>query len=354
MQLTSDITITKSSESRIHEVDFSHLEFGRHTTDHMFVADYKNGEWQSPQIIPYSNLSLNPVTLALHYGQTVFEGMKAFRMKDKRVSIFRPFKHLERFNTSLTRMCMPNVPEDLFIHGIHKLVEIDRAWVPSEEGSSLYIRPFMIASEERFGVKVSDEYKFIIVAGPVGPYYATPLRLKVEREYVRAARGGTGYAKCGGNYGGAFLPTQLAKQDGYDQVMWTDATEHKYIEECGTMNLLFRINDLIVTPTLSSSILDGVTRDSILTLAGNMDFEIEKRQVSVEEISEAFKGNIMREAFGAGTAAVVAPVQTINIDGEDFDLPAWNEESFMMQVKLKLSNIRRGVDADNYEWNYII
>jgi branched-chain amino acid aminotransferase len=212
----------------------------------------------------------------------------------------------------------------------------------------------MIASEERFGVKVSDEYKFIIVAGPVGPYYATPLRLKVEREYVRAARGGTGYAKCGGNYGGAFLPTQLAKQDGYDQVMWTDATDHKYIEECGTMNLLFRINDLIVTPTLSSSILDGVTRDSILTLAGNMDFEIEKRQVSVEEISEAFKGNIMREAFGAGTAAVVAPVQTINIDGEDFDLPAWNEESFMMQVKLKLSNIRRGVNADNYEWNYII
>jgi branched-chain amino acid aminotransferase len=212
----------------------------------------------------------------------------------------------------------------------------------------------MIASEERFGVKVSDEYKFIIVAGPVGPYYATPLRLKVEREYVRAARGGTGYAKCGGNYGGAFLPTQLAKQDGYDQVMWTDATEHKYIEECGTMNLLFRINDVIVTPTLSSSILDGVTRDSILTLAGDMDFAVEKRQVSIEEISNGFKGNTMREAFGAGTAAVVAPVQTINIDGEDFDLPAWNEESFMMQVKLKLSNIRRGVDADNYEWNYII
>jgi branched-chain amino acid aminotransferase len=174
----------------------------------MLVADYRNGEWQAPAIMPFSNLSLSPVTLALHYGQTVFEGMKAFKMTDGRISVFRPYKHHERFNISLNRMCMPAVSEELFVHGIHKLIELDHAWVPSAEGSSLYIRPFMIASEARFGVKVSDEYKFIIVAGPVGPYYSKLLKVNMEMEFVRAAKGGTGYAKCGGNYGGAFYPTQ--------------------------------------------------------------------------------------------------------------------------------------------------
>jgi branched-chain amino acid aminotransferase len=280
--------------------------------------------------------------------------MKAFRMKDGQINIFRPFKHHERFNISLTRMCMPPVPEELFIHAIEKFAELDQAWVPSSTGASLYIRPFMFASEARFGVKVSEEYKFIIVAGPVGPYYAKPLRLKVEREFARAAKGGTGYAKCGGNYGGAFYPTQLAKEQGYDQVIWTDAAEHKYIEESGTMNVMFVINKTIVTPALSSSILDGVTRDSILTLATDMGYAVAERPVSVSEIKIALEDGTMREAFGAGTAAVVATIQTINIDGEDFDLPAWDESSFMMKVKNKLSNIRYGTEADLHEWNYMI
>lgn len=354
MNITDEIAIQKASTSKIEEVDFNHLEFGKYTTDHMLVADFKQGEWQPPAIVPYSNLSLNPVTLGLHYGQTVFEGMKAFRMKDGRINIFRPFKHLERFNISLIRMCMPVVSEELFVTGMHKFVETDRDWVPSAEGASLYIRPFMFASEPRFGVKVSEEYKFIIVAGPVGPYYAKPLRLKVEREFVRAAKGGTGYAKCGGNYGGAFYPTALAKEEGFDQVIWTDAIEHSYIEESGTMNVMFVINNTIVTPALSSSILDGVTRSSILTMAADMGYAIEERSVSVAEVKSALQQGNMQEAFGAGTAAVVAPIISISVDGENFVLPGWDESSFMMKAKRRLSNIRRGIEADVFEWNYAV
>jgi branched-chain amino acid aminotransferase len=354
MQLTSDIKIRKNAASRISEVDFKNLEFGKHVTDHMLVADFENNSWQTAEIMPYAPLSLDPVTLALHYGQTVFEGMKAFRMKDGQVNIFRPYKHFERFNISLTRMCMPNVPEELFINGLHKLIALDQEWIPGEEGSSLYIRPFMFASEARFGVKASASYKFMIVAGPVGPYYSKPLHVKVEREYVRAAPGGTGYAKCGGNYGGAFYPTQLAKDEGYDQVIWTDAVSHNYLEESGTTNIMLVISGKLVTPSLSSSILDGVTRDSILTLAADLGYETEERAISVDELRNALKNETISEAFGAGTAAVIAPIKSIGIDGIIFELPPVNNSQLMMMVKKKLSDIRRGYEPDVHEWNYLV
>jgi branched-chain amino acid aminotransferase len=297
---------------------------------------------------------MSPAMLSLHYGQSVFEGMKAFKNKDGDICIFRPQKHSERLNKSLARMCMPEIPEDLFIHSLHAIVETDKDWIPSTEGASLYIRPFVFAFEPRLGVKIADHFKFFILTSPAGAYFSKPTKLKVEKTFVRAAEGGTGFAKCAGNYGGAFYPTQLARQQGFDQVLWTDAKEHKYIDEAGVMNVMFVINGKLITPQLTSALLDGVTRDSILKLAPTLGTTVEERRVSVEEIEEAFKKGTISEAFGTGTAAVVSPIATINIDGKDYNLPTAGPESFQQRVKQKLNNIRLGHEADLYGWNYII
>src|SRR4051812_47274501 len=245
MEIVSGITVRKTKYSRAGQIDFDNLEFGKYVSDHMLIADFAHGQWQQPQIVPYANLSLNPSTLALHYGQTVFEGMKAFRTHDGRVNIFRIERHYERFARSLDRMCMAIPPKEIFIEGLARLVELDNAWVPKKRGAALYLRPFVYASEAKFGVKISDQYRFIIFTGPVPELYARPIKVKVETHYARAAKGGTGFAKCGGNYGGAFYPTQLARQQGYDQVLWTDARENKFIEESGMMNVMFVIKDTI-------------------------------------------------------------------------------------------------------------
>ena len=354
MELSATIPVRRSTHSRIHEVDFNHLEFGKHISDHMLVCDYANGQWQSPQIVPYANLALSPSALAFHYGQTVFEGMKAFRMNDGRVSIYRIDRHYDRLVRSLERMCMAVIPKEIFVDGMMQLVGLDAAWVPSQPGTALYIRPFMIASEARFGVKISDEYRFIIFTGPVPSLYNEPIRVKVENHYIRAARGGTGFAKCGGNYGGAYLPTRQARQEGYDQVLWTDALENKFIEESGMMNVLFVINDTLVTPPLSDSILDGVTRDSLLTLARDLGYATAERSVSVDELEKAFRDGTIMEAFGAGTAAVVAPIQTIHINGINHDLPAYHSGSMLYQLKHKLGGIRTGLEPDLHSWNFIL
>ncbi|MBI2729698.1 MAG: branched-chain amino acid aminotransferase [Sphingobacteriales bacterium] len=351
MQLTQDIIVRKVRKSRISEVDFSKLEFGKYTSDHMLVCDYYDGEWQTPQLVPFANLSLSPTTLALHYGQSVFEGMKAFRMKDGAINIFRTEKHYERLVKSLERMCMQVPPKEVFMEGLMELVKLDNAWVPGEAGASLYIRPFVFASEAKYGVKVADEYRFIIFSGPVGTYYAKPLRVKVEREFIRAAKGGTGYAKCAGNYGGAFYPTQLARENGFDQVLWTDARENKYIEESGTMNVMFVIDGKLITPALSDSILDGVTRDSLIQLAKERGVEVEERRISTDELESAFRNNLITEAFGAGTAAVVAPINLIHIDGVDYKLPFYTVNSLMNQLKQQLEDIRTGRVADVHGWN---
>lgn len=354
MEILTDFMVRKTPHSRIHEVDFDNLEFGKYVSDHMLVCDYANGEWQSPSIVPFANLSLSPTALALHYGQTVFEGMKAFRMIDDGISIFRMNKHYERFVRSLERMCMAVPTPELFIEGLQKLVEVDKEWVPRKPGSALYLRPFVYATEAKFGVKISEQYRFVIFTGPVPELYSRSIRVKVETEYIRAARGGTGFAKCGGNYGAAFYPTQLARKKGYDQVLWTDGRDHQYIEESGMMNVMFVINDRLVTAPLSDSILDGVTRESLLVIANDMGYETEERPISLDELMSAFAEGTITEAFGAGTAAVVAPIATININGIDYNLPEYSQQNLMFQIKQRLERMRTGKDGDIYGWNYIV
>lgn len=352
--LTPSFQIEKTKQSRISEVDFQNLEFGKIISDHMILADYRDGKWAEPRIVPFGDLRMSPAMLSLHYGQSVFEGMKAFYMNNGKINIFRPHRHHDRLQRSLARMCMPGIPEDMFIQSLHALVELDKAWIPKGEGASLYLRPVVFATESRLGVKVADEYKFIILTTPAGAYLNKPFRLKVEDTYVRTAEGGPGFAKCAGNYGGAFYPSQLAKQQGFDQVLWTDHKEHKYIDEVGMMNVMFMIGGKLVTPKLSTAILDGVTRDSILTLAKDMGVPTEERRVSIDELEAGFKDGTVSEAFGAGTAAVVATIALINIRGTDYKITPPSENSFQNRVKEKLNQARLGAAPDVHGWNYVI
>jgi branched-chain amino acid aminotransferase len=353
MELTDEIVVRKTTQSRLQEVDFNKLGFGNYVADHMLISHFANGQWESPQIIPFGDITLSPTTLALHYGQSVFEGLKAFRLDDGRINLFRVQKHYERMVRSLNRMCMATVPEEIFVEGLRRLVEVDKDWIPSQPGSSLYIRPLMFASEAKFGVKISDQYIFLIFTGPVGPAFSQPLKVKVETNFVRAPRGGTGSAKCAGNYGGAFYPTQQAKNAGYDQVLWTDARENKYIEESGMMNAMFVIDGVLVTPPLSDSILDGVTRDSLLTIAADLGIPYEARPISLVELEHAFRHNTISEAFGAGTAAVVAPIATIHLNGIDHHLPSYGDNAVMYRLKNKMEDIRTGKEEDKHGWNFI-
>lgn len=351
---TASIAVEQTKNSRLKEVDFDNLGFGTYISDHMLVAEYDKGQWSEPKIMPFGNLPMTPAMLSLHYGQAIFEGMKAFRMKDGKINIFRVQRHYQRMLKSLARMCMPGMSEELFTSSLEAIVKCDEKWVPGSEGCSLYIRPVVFASENRLGVKVSDQYLFVIMTSPVGPYFSKPVRLKVELEYVRAAEGGTGFAKCAGNYGGAFYPTQLAREQGFDQVIWTDAKEHKYIDESGAMNIMFVMDGKLVTPQLSSSILDGITRSTLIQLAKDMGITVEERKVSIEEIEKSIQNGKLTEAFGAGTAAVVSPVATINIHGKDLHLPAVTDSALMMRLKKKLNDMRTGIAADVHGWNHIL
>ncbi len=352
--MATSIPVERSTRSRISETDFNNLEFGKYISDHMLVASYKDGQWQEMKVVPYGPLPLTPAMLALHYGQSVFEGLKAFRNSAGEICVFRAARHSERLNRSLERMCMPAVSEEMFIQGIHALLEVDQEWIPTSAGASLYIRPVVFATEARFGVKVSDEYLFVIMTSPVGPYFSKPLRVKVEDHFVRAAEGGAGYAKCAGNYGGAFYPTLLARDEGFDQVLWTDARKHEYIDEAGVMNVMFVMDGKLITPALTSAILDGVTRDSILKLAPTLGIPTEERKISVEEVRRGLEQGTITEAFGAGTAAVVSPIATITIKGVDYQLPQPGTDSFQQRVKRKLTDIRMGLEPDVFGWNYII
>lgn len=345
---------TLTTASRITSVDFSSLEFGKNISDHMLVAIYENGAWGEPEIMPFGDLSLSPAMLSLHYGQSVFEGMKAFRMANGDVNIFRPGRHLDRFNRSLDRMCMPAVPQELFLGGLEELIRVDQKWVPSHEGASLYLRPFCFASESRLGVNIAKKYHFIILTSPAGLYQPKPYRLKVETNYARTVEGGTGFAKCAGNYGGAYYPTRIAVQEGYDQVLWTDGKEHQYVDEVGMMNVMFLIDGILTTPQLNTAILDGITRDSILTLARDLGMKVEERRIKVSEIEAAFKSNKITEAFGTGTAAVVAPIATIHINGTDYTVPEPAADSFQNKVKALLRDIRLGIQPDTHRWNHAI
>ncbi len=327
--------------------------FGEAVTDHMFVAHYANGRWEEGQLLPFGNLSLSPMTLALHYGQSVFEGMKAYRTVQGDISIFRPEKHWERLNISLERFCMPLLPKSVFMQGLEELVQAGGDALPADEGA-LYIRPFVFAIDARFGYRVSETYQFIIFCGPVGPYYARPLKVRVETEYVRAAEGGTGFAKCAGNYGGAIYPTELAKKAGFDQVLWTDSHEHKYIEESGTMNVMFVIDGTLITPPLTTTILDGVTRDSVLQLAKYWHIPVEERKISVEEVENGLLSGVLTEAFGVGTAATVAPIATIGINDNLYQVPHEDSQSLGSRLKNGLNDIRYARTPNVFGWNYYL
>lgn len=348
-----EYTIEISSPAERKVKNAQAIPFGVQPTDHMFMAEFKDGNWQNARIVPFADLQMSPLALCFHYGQTVFEGMKAFLTKDKQVNIFRPEKHHERFNKSLQRMCMPEVPKGLFMEALHQLVQLDAAWIPADEEGALYLRPFVIASEEVIGAKVSEQYLFMIVCTPAYKYYSKPLKVKVEATYVRAAEGGTGAAKCGGNYGGAFFPAQLAKKEGYDQVLWTDSHHHEFIEESGTMNVMFFIDNTLITPPLSGTILDGITRDSLLTLARAKGIAVEERKISYREVQKALENGKKVEAFGAGTAAVIAPIQVLAIGNKEY-LCYIEEDAMMFKLQHALLEIRKGKVPDPYNWNYIL
>ena len=341
------------AQSRLPQIDFANLTFGKEHTDHIFLAEYKDGQWQNARIEPMHMLSLSPFALCLHYGQTVFEGMKAFRMQDGKVNVFRPTKHLKRFNASLERLCMAQVPEELFVPAVAQLAALEQAWIPNSAEASLYMRPFMIATEARIGVKVSEEYLFMVVASPANKYYAKPLRLKVETEFVRAANGGTGFAKCGGNYAAAFFPTEQAKAQGFDQVIWTDARTNSFLEESGTMNIMLIVDGEIHTPALSDSILDGITRDSFLAIARQMGMTVHERRISIAELEGYFEAGKRVEAFGTGTAAVVAPIELIDIGGKEYR-PYLAEDATMYILKQALGEIRTGLRDDTFGWNMVL
>ena len=335
---------------RLAEQDFDHLEFGKAFSDHMFVVDYRDGEWQDAQILPYGDITVSPANSALHYGQAIFEGMKAYHQADGSVALFRPLDNWNRFNKSAERMCMPTIPEELFMQGLRELIRLDAGWVPTFAGSSLYIRPFMFATDGFIGVRPSEAYRFVIFTCPVGLYYNKPLRVRFEQKYVRSAEGGAGFAKNAGNYGAAMYPTKLAQQEGYNQLIWTDASEHQYVEESGTMNAIFVIDGRVITPALSTSILDGVTRRSVLALARDMGLTVEERKVSSREIIAALENGTLEEAFGAGTAATIAPMAVIGYEGHDHELPIAGPNAFSKRVGAALDAIRTGQVADPHGW----
>jgi branched-chain amino acid aminotransferase len=346
------VPVTKAERSRLQDISLENIPFGKYFTDHMLEADYENGEWTNVEIRPYQPLLLNPSLAALHYGQAIFEGIKAYRNPAGEAFIFRPYDNFKRFNISAERMQMPTVPEELFMEGMRSLVALDSNWIPAGENHSLYIRPFMFSSDELIGVRPSETYKFMIIMSPTGPYYSAPMRIYVEEKYTRAAPGGVGYAKAAGNYGASMYVTAEAKKKGYDQVLWTDVYEHKYVQEIGTMNVFFVIGDTAVTPDLSSgTILSGVTRDSIMTILGDMGLRVEEKPVSIDSLIEAYKKGMLKEVFGTGTAATVSLIRELKYKDfvMHFDTDSWKVTP---EIKKRLDDIREGRAADAHGWMF--
>ena len=345
-----DINITKAERSKLQELDLDHLPFGHFFSDHMLEADYEGGEWKNTEIKPYQPLLLNPSVAALHYGQAVFEGIKAYKDRKNNAYIFRPQDNYRRFNISAERMKMPIIPSDIFLEGMRQLVALDKNWIPNKEDHSLYIRPFMFSSDDIIGVRPSDNYKFLIILSPTGPYYNAPMRIYVEEHYVRAVPGGVGFAKAAGNYGSAMLATAEAKRKGYDQVLWTDAFDHKYVQEIGTMNVFFIIGDTAITPDLTlGTILDGVTRSSAITLLKEMGIKVEERRLTIDEIIDAYKSGILHEVFGTGTAATISMIKELRYKDfvMDFEVDKWRTAP---TLKKWLTDIREGRREDKYGW----
>lgn len=350
---TFEIKINKVEESRFKPFESDEINMGRVYTDHMLVCDYKDGAWQTPEIMPYGNMELSPALASLHYGQAIFEGVKAYRQPDGSVAVFRPEANWKRLNVSARRMDMPEIPEEIFIGGLQKLLQTDINWIPGFAETSLYIRPFMFSTDAFIGVKTSDTYRFCIIMSPAGKYYAKPVNIYVQDEFIRAAPGGIGFTKAAGNYGASMYPTHTVKDKGYDQILWTDAFEHKYVQEIGTMNVFFIVDGKAWTPDLKSgTILAGITRDSIITLLKENNIEVEERPISIDELVAAYKEGKLQEAFGSGTAASMSFIQSLTYQDNKLQLKDVSEWTISPKIKALLDDIRYGKIADTHGWRF--
>jgi branched-chain amino acid aminotransferase len=335
--------------SKIASVDFNNLPFGSVYSDHMFECDFKDGAWQNPTIKPYAPIVLDPSAKIFHYGQSIFEGMKAYKDANENVLLFRPLDNCKRLNKSAERLVIPQIPEDIFMDGLKKLLEIDNSWIPTNEGSSLYIRPFMFASGNGFHASPADAYKLVICTAPSGAYFGGKVKVLIEEKYARAANGGVGFAKAGGNYAAQFYPTKLAIDKGYNQVIWTDDNTHEYIEEAGAMNIFIRIHDTLITSPTSDRILDGITRKSIIQIAKDAGIDVEVRKITVSEVVAAAQSGSLKEMFGAGTAAVISPIAGFGYKDSEYELPVL-ENPFATSLKKQITDIQTNKVEDPYGW----
>lgn len=353
MNLTSAATINvqKIETSRIDQVDFNNLVFGQVFTDHMFECDFVDGTWQSPTIKPYGPMSIEPAAKVFHYGQAVFEGMKAYKDEQGKVFLFRPDQNMARINKSSKRLAIPEFPPELFFDALNQLLNLDRDWIKPGLGNSLYLRPFVIATQNGVSASPSNRYKFMIIMSPAQAYYTGDVKVVIAENYSRAADGGVGAAKAAGNYAAQFYPTNLAREIGYQQVIWTDSNEHKYLEEAGTMNVFFRINDTLLTAPTSERILDGVTRKSVIQLAKDAGVDVQVRPVLVSEVVAAAQNGSLKEIFGAGTAAVISPVSAFSYQEKEYSIPV-QEDGFAKKFKADLMNIQHNLAEDKHGWRY--
>lgn len=345
-----EIKIEQTTSSRLNEINFDEIQFGKEFSDHMYVADYYDGEWRDFRIVPFGNISVTPAYFTLHYGQSIFEGMKAHKSPEGDIVLFRPLDNFRRLNRSAERMCIPEMDENQLLEGLKQLLTIDKGWIPNTPDGSLYLRPFIYGTDEYIGVHPSEKYRFILFTCPVNKYYDKPVKVKVETKYARACEGGVGYAKAAGNYAASLYPTKLAEQEGFDQLIWTDAKENKYIEESGTMNLMVIINDTIITPPAGETILGGITRASVLTIAKDLGYKCEERKLSVAEVIEAHKAGTLSDMFGTGTAVTITHVSAFGHEGEIYELPAMEERSISNTLKKELEAIKRGATSTSHDW----
>jgi branched-chain amino acid aminotransferase len=345
------MTIEKAKTSKIGKVDFNRLPFGEIFTDHMMVCDYRDGAWENPRIEPYQPLVLEPSARVFHYGQAVFEGMKAYKDEAGSIWLFRPEENYRRLNSSSKRLAMPEFPEEYFFEGLKTLLKLDQQWIKPGIGNSLYVRPFVIASDPGIIAAPAKQYKFMVICSPAQSYYGGEVRVKIAEKFSRAADGGFGYAKAAGNYAGQFYPTNLAKEEGFQQVVWTDAKTHEYLEEAGTMNVFVRLGETLITSPTSDRILDGVTRKSVIDLAKEAGITVEVRPVAVSELLEGMASGALKELFGSGTAAVINPILGFGYKGKRYDLPV-AEDSYAERLKEQLIDIQYNRREDRFGWRY--
>ena len=346
--------INRVENSKIDSIDFENLTFGKIFTDHMFISKYKNGEWSPGEIKPYENISISPSARALHYGQAIFEGMKCFKSEEDELFLFRPEENFKRFNKSSVRLAIPEIQENIFFNGLKELLKIDSDWIKKGIGNALYVRPFVFASEDSINASEANEYTFMIICCPSKSYYGDmEISVKIEEKYSRAAKGGVGYAKAAGNYAASFYPTKLAIEQGFQQIIWTDSNNHNSIEEAGTMNLFFVVGNKLVTSPTSDSILDGITRKSIIDIAMFHNIDVEEREITVDELIKEHSSGNLKEIFGCGTAVVVLPIKSFGHRDQLYTLN-YEKNSISSFLKEKLNNIQYNISDEFENWKFKI